>query len=51
MMFALVATVTFFRPSASATAAASRTMRSQPTSVMIFRHCATPGVCMCSMPA
>ena len=51
MMLALVATVTRWRPSASASAAASSTMRSHPTSVMSLRHCATPGVCMCSMPA
>jgi hypothetical protein len=51
MMLALVAQCTEPRPSATATSNARRTMRSQPFFDMSFRHWATPGVCMCSMPA
>ncbi len=38
-------------PRLFATSKASRMIQSQPFWVTIFRLCATPGVCMCSMPA
>ena len=51
MMFDLVAQATLVRPSARANSNASRTIFSQPLRLMSFSDCATPGVCMCSMPA
>ena len=51
MMFDLVAQATFLRPSDRANSNARRTIFSQPLREMSFRHWATPGVCMCSMPA
>ena len=51
MMFALVAQARLVRPSARANSNARRTIFSQPLREISFRHWATPGVCMYSMPA
>ena len=51
MMFALVAHATLSRPSERAYSNANRTIFSLPFTEMSFRHSATPGVCMYSMPA
>ena len=51
MMFDFVAQWTVFRPSARANSNASRTIFSQPLREISLRHWATPGVCMCSIPA
>ncbi len=51
MMLALVAHVTFARPSRRASSNAYRMIFSEPLRVMILRPCATSGVSMCSMPA
>jgi len=51
MMFDLVAQWTVVRPSARANSNPRRTIFSQPLREMSLRHCATPGVCMCSIPA
>ena len=51
MMLAFVAHVTVRRPSARASSNAKRTIFSQPLREISFSVCATPGDCMCSMPA
>ena len=51
MMLAFVAQCTRFLPSARATSKASLMIFSLPFREMSFRHWATPGVSMCSIPA
>ncbi len=51
MMFAFVAQATLARPSARASSNANRTIFSEPLRLMSLSVCATPGVCMCSIPA
>ena len=51
MMFAFVAQATLVRCSLRANSNANRAIFSLPFTLISFRHCATPGVCMCSMPA
>ena len=51
MMFALVAHATFVRPSLRAYSNAKRAIFSEPLTLISLRVCATPGVCMYSMPA
>ena len=51
MMFALVAHATLARPSERAYSNANRAIFSLPFTEMSFRHSATPGVCMYSIPA
>ena len=51
MMFALVVHATLARPSERAYSNANRAIFSLPFTEMSFRHSATPGVCMYSIPA
>ena len=51
MMFAFVAHATLARPSLRAYSKAKRAIFSEPLTLISFRACATPGVCMYSMPA
>ena len=51
IMLDLDAQWTVLRPSALATSKANRTIFSQPFAEISLRHWATPGVCICSIPA
>ena len=51
MMFAFVAQATFVRPSLRAYSNANRAIFSEPLTLISLSVCATPGVCMYSMPA
>ena len=51
MMLAFVAHATFVRPSERAYANANRAIFSEPLALISLRACATPGVCMYSIPA
>ena len=51
MMLAFVAQATLLRPSLLAYSNANRAIFSEPFTLISFRHWATPGVCMCSIPA
>ena len=51
MMLAFVAHATLLRPSLRAYSNANRAIFSEPFTLISFSACATPGVCMYSMPA
>ena len=51
MMLALVAHATCVRPSERAYSNANRAIFSEPLTLISLSACATPGVCMYSIPA